>query len=165
MKTTEIILSTLLAASLIGTYIFYREAEECKSSLAVPPTEPVCPEIKGYAGPLLIDSAAARSCINQYKAFIDSRLSDEKNNGRYGGVISGAAIDSIFKVSGTNGLGFYLAIDTTGEFKKDKSIFVVFGGQKSTLDADGIFKTEESGSKLYENNNWCPPDCAEFKYY
>ncbi len=116
-----------------------------------------CPEIPSYSNGIELSDSKAQDCAEAYRNSVPG-------NAITGGIISGNALKELFCAPGTNGIAYSLAIDPEKQIGGDDAVFVILTGIEVTMDSEGkIESTRRTGTKAYRTNNWCPPNCVNYK--
>lgn len=113
--------------------------------------------VGGFAAAKAVERATARTQATAFQEFAAGR-----GMTILGGVISKAALDSLFCGGVYNGLAYQLAMDPSGKHGPANSIFVIVGGVKAE-DVNGTMTIKSQSSNFYTNNLWCPPSCMSFQ--
>jgi hypothetical protein len=153
-------LLNFILATVIVVLLFYirssAERKEYQPALDLSsPADGNCRynDIGGFAGAINVSKTTAREQAQAYETFAISQGSQV-----FGGVISKAALDSLFCNGNFNGLSYKLAMDPTAKHGVSKAVFVIIGGVNVK---DNVVISQ--GNSFYTNNLWCPPSCLSFE--
>ncbi len=158
MKKQTILNGILIA--VIGVLLFYIRisADSHQTELLIPVPSPgpasgcAFDQIGGFAQAVPVQRTTAGAYAAAYQTFAERNSSTT-----LGGVISKAALDSLFCGGNYNGLAYRLAMDPSGKFGPANAVFIVIGG----VNVQNNSIVSQSGN-YYTTNLWCPPSCMTF---
>jgi len=139
------LLSTLLILSLSVNIMVYLTSMTPQQD---------CPELRSYTQGATVNTNAAREQIDAYANSVPE-------GSITGGIISGDAFKQLFCDPNTNGIAYHLATDPSGTIAPVGAVFIIIeGANVATDEKGGITSSTRTGTNLYTNNNWCPPNCV-----
>ena len=155
--------NVLLTTTIVVLLFYIRtSADEPTPSqrldLSPPTPQAACDysRISGFAPAQSMAKGEVQELYNAYTGGATSR-----GETVYGGIISKAALDSIFCSGNFNALSYRLVKDVNGrKTQNGNNIFIVISG--TNVDMRSGSPVISGSSAYFLPNLWCPPNCASF---
>ena len=152
------VLNLLLSTTIICLVFYIRTtADSNPEPLPQPEPQSQCNFSKstGFSPANSISRSETGALAENYGNFAAGR-----NDNITGGIISKAALDSLFCTGNFNALSYRLMMDPSGRTGPANSVFIVIAGVNVAYANNGQVTITSQSASSYRPNLWCPPTCG-----